>query len=66
MYAQIRVDGFNLFEYLCLSYFCINLGWLTISDPTKAISQCVIHFLPIHEMECPLLRSMDIRTTPAK
>ncbi|XP_029987475.1 uncharacterized protein LOC115417888 [Sphaeramia orbicularis] len=41
-------------------------GWLTVSDPTKAISQCVDSFLRIHEVETPLLLSMDIRRSPAE
>ncbi|XP_036966615.1 uncharacterized protein LOC119026377 isoform X2 [Acanthopagrus latus] len=41
-------------------------GWLTISDPTKAISQCAGSSLRIHETESPLLLSMDIRKSPAE
>ncbi|XP_034152221.1 G2/M phase-specific E3 ubiquitin-protein ligase-like isoform X2 [Esox lucius] len=41
-------------------------GWLTISDPTKAISQCADSFLRIHETKSPLLLSMDIRKSPAE
>ncbi|XP_061127287.1 uncharacterized protein LOC133147307 isoform X1 [Syngnathus typhle] len=40
--------------------------WLTISDPTKAISQCADSFLRIHQTESPLLLSMDIRKSPAE
>ncbi|XP_053267942.1 G2/M phase-specific E3 ubiquitin-protein ligase isoform X1 [Pleuronectes platessa] len=38
------------------------LGWLTTSDPTKAISQCVDNYLRMHKMESPLLLSMDLRS----
>ncbi|XP_061127123.1 uncharacterized protein LOC133147252 [Syngnathus typhle] len=40
--------------------------WLTISDPTKAISQCADSFLRIHQTESPLLLSKDIRKSPAE
>ncbi|CAB1427206.1 unnamed protein product [Pleuronectes platessa] len=42
------------------------LGWLTTSDPTKAISQCVDNYLRMHKMESPLLLSMDLRRSPAE
>lgn len=35
--------------------------WLTITDPSKAISQCAGRSLRNHETESPLLLSMDIR-----
>ncbi|XP_053270972.1 G2/M phase-specific E3 ubiquitin-protein ligase isoform X2 [Pleuronectes platessa] len=41
-------------------------GWLTTSDPTKAISQCVDNYLRMHKMESPLLLSMDLRRSPAE
>ncbi|XP_063735427.1 uncharacterized protein LOC134861770 isoform X2 [Eleginops maclovinus] len=41
-------------------------GWLTVSDPTKAISQCAESFRRIHEAKSPLLLSMDIRESPAE
>ncbi|KAK0153289.1 hypothetical protein N1851_005022 [Merluccius polli] len=41
-------------------------GWLTISDPTKAISQCADSVLRIQETKSPLLLSMDIRKSPAE
>ncbi|XP_059195012.1 G2/M phase-specific E3 ubiquitin-protein ligase-like [Centropristis striata] len=41
-------------------------GWFTISDPTKAISQCVDNYLRMHKMESPLLLSMDLRRSPAE
>ncbi|XP_077381337.1 uncharacterized protein LOC144021150 isoform X2 [Festucalex cinctus] len=41
-------------------------GWLTISDPEKAISQYAGSCLRIHEMKSPLLLSMDIRKSPAE
>ncbi|XP_063735760.1 uncharacterized protein LOC134861770 isoform X6 [Eleginops maclovinus] len=40
--------------------------WLTVSDPTKAISQCAESFRRIHEAKSPLLLSMDIRESPAE
>ncbi|CAB1440038.1 unnamed protein product, partial [Pleuronectes platessa] len=40
--------------------------WLTTSDPTKAISQCVDNYLRMHKMESPLLLSMDLRRSPAE
>ncbi|XP_051560014.1 uncharacterized protein LOC127444597 [Myxocyprinus asiaticus] len=47
---------------------CVTVtdGWLTISDPTKAISQCANNFCHILEMESPLLLSMDIRSRLAE
>ncbi|CAB1435174.1 unnamed protein product [Pleuronectes platessa] len=42
------------------------LGWLTTSDPTKAISQCVDNYLRMHKMESPLFLSMDLRRSPAE
>ncbi|XP_029970792.1 uncharacterized protein LOC115405367 [Salarias fasciatus] len=39
----------------------VTEGWLSISDPSTAISQCASRFLRIHETESPLLLSMDIR-----
>nr|XP_033498251.1 uncharacterized protein LOC117266929 isoform X1 [Epinephelus lanceolatus]XP_033498252.1 uncharacterized protein LOC117266929 isoform X1 [Epinephelus lanceolatus] len=41
-------------------------GWLTVSDPTKATSQCADSFRRIHETKSPLLLSMDIRKSPAE
>ncbi|XP_051802461.1 G2/M phase-specific E3 ubiquitin-protein ligase-like isoform X3 [Acanthochromis polyacanthus] len=41
-------------------------GWLTVTDPTKAISECADSFLRVHEMESPLLLSMDIRKSLAE
>ncbi|XP_062844575.1 uncharacterized protein LOC134303178 isoform X2 [Trichomycterus rosablanca] len=41
-------------------------GWLTISDPARAISQCADNFLRIHEMKSPLFLSMDIRKSPTE
>lgn len=49
--------------YFCFLFF---LGWLTVSDSVKAISQCADSFLHIHETESPLLLSMDIRKSPAE
>lgn len=42
------------------------LEWSTVSDPSKAISQCANHFLHIHAMESSLTLSMDIRRSPAE
>ncbi|KAG7455552.1 hypothetical protein MATL_G00257890 [Megalops atlanticus] len=42
------------------------LDWSSVSDPTKAISQCADHFLRIHAMESPLTLCMDIRRSPAE
>ncbi|KAK5908314.1 hypothetical protein CgunFtcFv8_016386 [Champsocephalus gunnari] len=40
--------------------------WLTVQDPTRAISQFRDDVLSIHESKNPLLLSMDIRSSPAE
>ncbi|KAJ8361512.1 hypothetical protein SKAU_G00180370 [Synaphobranchus kaupii] len=56
------------FPLTLLRYTLLHVwkGWLAISDPTKAISQCADSFLCIHKTESPLLLSMDIRKSPAE
>lgn len=39
----------------------VEKGWLTIPDSSKAISECAKNALHVHEMENPLLLTMDVR-----
>ncbi|XP_013855689.1 uncharacterized protein LOC106511483, partial [Austrofundulus limnaeus] len=41
-------------------------GWLTVSDSSKAISECAKNALHLHELENPLILTMDIRRSVAE